>query len=103
MPPTRRTLVLTGATGFIGSRVASYFAEHDWNVIALARNIPVLTKAEKTTTSNGWSIFPGHTIHLSNVLYSQYDLSSGEAIIPDVVDLFIHAAYRSEEHTSELQ
>jgi UDP-glucose 4-epimerase len=74
----RPTLVITGATGFIGRHIASYFVERDWHVVALVRNSP--------------------DQHLKNVLYSKYDLASGEeAIIPDEVDAFIHAGYIKNE------
>ncbi len=79
MSEKRPTLVITGATGFIGRHIASHFVEHNWHVIALVRNSP------------------DH--HLKNILYSKFDLVTGEeAVIPDTVDVFIHAAYIRNEN-----
>jgi nucleoside-diphosphate-sugar epimerase len=103
MPPKRPTLVITGATGFIGRHIASYFAARDWHVIALVRNIPLITKTIKPaisdSSSSDWQIFPiSQNNHQENILYSKYDLASGEeAIIPDYIDAFIHAGYIKQE------
>lgn len=37
MPSNERTLLLTGATGFLGSNLAREFLKHDWTVVALVR------------------------------------------------------------------
>lgn len=74
MSEKRPTLVLTGATGFIGKHLADYFLAHNWTVVALVRIAP-----EK---------------HSRNILYTKYDLASGEPVhLPDEIDAFIHAGY----------
>jgi nucleoside-diphosphate-sugar epimerase len=70
----RPTLVLTGATGFIGKNIAKAFAGKGWNVVAVVRNSPGK--------------------HLRNVLYTKHNLENPEAVcLPDDIDVFIHAAY----------
>jgi nucleoside-diphosphate-sugar epimerase len=82
MPDRRPTLLITGATGFIGSHLASHFAARDWNVIALVRHIP-----QKPAT---------------NILYSFHDLLSNHpAEIPDDIDVFIHAGYIPQEKEND--
>ncbi len=74
MSEKRPTLVLTGANGFIGKHIASYFTDKGWNVIAAVRNAPIK--------------------QLQHVLYTKHDLAKSESVcLPDEVDVFIHAGY----------
>jgi nucleoside-diphosphate-sugar epimerase len=74
MSERRPTLVLTGATGFIGKHIASFFAARNWMVVALVRHMPAKP--------------------LANVLYFRYDFTSpGPVVLPDTIDAFIHAGY----------
>lgn len=68
------TIAITGANGFIGSRIATYFSGKGWNVIALVRN--------PSANKNG------------NILYRKFDLSQKLAgDILENVDYLVHAAY----------
>ena len=74
MSEKRPTLVLTGANGFIGKHIASWFVTKGWNVIAVVRNSP--------------------EEHIRHVLYTKHDLAKSESVcLPDVIDVFIHAGY----------
>lgn len=70
-----KTLLLTGATGFIGNELLHYFRALGWKIVALVRKEP----AKKT---------PG-------VVYQHFDLVSprlhNETF--EEIDVFIHAAY----------
>ncbi len=82
MSEKRPTLVLTGATGFIGKNIAANFVARDWHVIGIARNAP-----EK---------------HQKNILYSKHDLISGQNIsLPDDIDAVIHAGYIKQENGND--
>jgi nucleoside-diphosphate-sugar epimerase len=75
----RPTLVLTGATGFIGKHIASWFVAKGWNVVAVVRSSP--------------------EVHLLHVLYCKHDLSRSESVcLPDDIDVFIHAGYIKHEN-----
>ncbi|MDQ3109069.1 MAG: NAD(P)-dependent oxidoreductase [Bacteroidota bacterium] len=74
MSEKRPTLVLTGANGFIGKHIATFFVGKGWNVVAVVRNSPEQ--------------------HLLHVLYSKHDLAKSESVcLPDNIDVFIHAGY----------
>lgn len=78
MSEKRPTLILTGATGFIGKHIATYFIAQDWHVVGIARSAP-----EK---------------HEKNILYAKHDLISNETIaLPDEIDAIIHAGYIKQE------
>lgn len=73
-----KTLLLTGATGFIGSFLANHFAAKGWNVIALVRALPAET--------------------IPNIRFIRHDLETADAFeLPGPVDLFIHAGYIKQE------
>ncbi len=74
----RPTVVLTGASGFIGKHLAEHFLTKEWNVIAIVRNAP--------------------EVHIKNILYFKHDLSKSEPVcLPDDIDVFIHAGYIKQE------
>jgi nucleoside-diphosphate-sugar epimerase len=76
------TLVLTGASGFIGRHLADYFVQRDWTVIAFVRIAP-----EK---------------HPRNILYIKHDLLSDlPASLPDEIDVFIHAGFIKQENGND--
>ncbi len=82
MGERRPTLVLTGATGFIGKHIASFFTVRGWHVIALVRHMPAKP--------------------LVNVLYFRHDLTSaGPVVLPDTIDAFIHAGYVRQENGND--
>ena len=67
MTEKKPVLLLTGATGFIGKHVVTYFVSLGWHVIGLARKIPGDPP--------------------ENVSYLKYDLLSDESIsIPEKVE-----------------
>lgn len=70
-----QTLLLTGATGFIGNELLQHFRTRGWNIVALVRKEP----AKKT---------PG-------VIYRHFDLVSPllDSDTFEKIDAFIHAAY----------
>lgn len=74
MSEKRPTLVLTGANGFIGKHIATFFVTKGWNVVAVVRNSPEQ--------------------HLLHVVYTKHDLAGSETVcLPDDIDVFIHAGY----------
>lgn len=74
----QKTLLLTGATGFIGSFLANHFAAKGWNVIALIRTVP-----QKT---------------VEGVRFIQHDLETASSFeLPESADLFVHAGYIKQE------
>src|SRR5437879_8426593 len=73
--PPAPTLLITGATGFVGSALLTHFIAQGWNVVALVRNEPAQPRR--------------------GVVYRPFDLASPR-LAPDTfegVDVFIHAAY----------
>jgi NADH dehydrogenase len=73
------TIVITGATGFIGSLMADYFAALGWSVIAPVRKIPA-----------------GENLH--GIRYLQHDLSTAKSItLPESVTAFVHCGYIRQE------
>lgn len=82
MGERRPTLVLTGATGFIGKHIASFFVARDWLVIALVRYMPAKP--------------------LTGVLYFRYDFTSSEPLVlPDIINAFIHAGYVKHDNGAD--
>ncbi len=72
------TIIITGATGFIGSHLVTHFATRGWKIIALVRTAP-----EKT---------------LPAVSYVQYDLKNSlENHIFSGADFLVHCAYIKDE------
>lgn len=69
------TLLLTGATGFIGSHIAAHFSGLGWKIVALSRKIP----ENRISDSIEWKIFD----------LAQQDLPE----LPERIDAFIHAGY----------
>src|SRR5882762_4196111 len=102
MSEKKPTLVLTGATGFIGKHIASYFVERGWHVIALVRNVPAIAKFIDHNSPT-WNIFSvSQNTHATNVLYQKYDLASGEIVdLPDDIAAFIHAGYIKQENIND--
>jgi nucleoside-diphosphate-sugar epimerase len=71
------TIAITGANGFIGSGLVSYFSQKGWQVVCLVRRPP----AEST----------------KGILYRSYDVSrSPSKSLLDGVDYLVHAAYVKE-------
>lgn len=73
------TIAVTGANGFLGSQLVSYFSEHGWRVVALVRH-------------------PQQYPKKNNITYVEYDLL--KAPRPDVlrgVDYVVHAAYIKQD------
>ena len=70
----RPTIIITGANGFVGQQLVSYFSTKGWRVKALVRVVP-----EKT---------------VKEVVYIKYDLEQNpdEAIFDDS-DYLVHCAY----------
>lgn len=78
------TIAITGANGFIGSNLVTYFHKRGWKVIALVRNPPV------KNTEKG-------------VIYREYDLSKlpSETLL-EGVDYLVHAAYIAQDSSHSL-
>jgi nucleoside-diphosphate-sugar epimerase len=70
----KKTVIITGASGFLGSALVEYFKQQGWQVIALVRN------------AGGYSA-PG-------VTYVEYDLSKpfDDSVFAGA-DYLVHAAY----------
>jgi nucleoside-diphosphate-sugar epimerase len=77
-------VIITGASGFIGSELCAYFANKNWNVIGFVRHIPA--------------------IRVPNVVYLEYDLIKevNETIFPDT-DFLIHCAYIKNDIEKNVQ
>lgn len=72
--PSKPTIAITGASGFLGSELVRHFVAKDWNVIGLVRNA-----AERRG---------------QNITYREYDISSPpETSLLAGVDYLVHAAY----------
>jgi nucleoside-diphosphate-sugar epimerase len=68
------TIAITGANGFLGSALTSWFLSKGYHVIALVRTIPGQPRA--------------------NVSYIRFDLSNGQCSEQNIAaDVLIHAAY----------
>ena len=71
----KRTIAVTGANGFIGNHLVKYFAEHNWNVLALQRT------PDKETQKN--------------ITYVPYSLSSAlDDKVLSGIDWLVHSAYQ---------
>ena len=72
------TIIITGANGFIGTKLVNYFSSKNWNVIAFVHHLP----KEK----------------LENVVYREYDLTKSQNEDSFIhADYMIHAAYMKKE------
>ncbi|HLG03616.1 MAG TPA: NAD-dependent epimerase/dehydratase family protein [Bacteroidia bacterium] len=70
----RKTLLITGGTGFIGSHICRKFIEEGWHIVSLVRKIP----AVKTDAID----------------YMLFDLKKPVVPeLPSTIDVFIHAAF----------
>lgn len=70
------TIAITGASGFVGGVLTTYFLDKGWKVVALARTIPAKGEARK------------------NLEYRSYDIQKpiNAGTLKDV-DYIVHAAY----------
>ena len=74
---SKKTIAITGAGGFVGTELATYFSNKGWKVIGLVRDP---AKYQKQAPKN--------------VRYEAYDLSKPvAAVLFENVDYVVHAAY----------
>jgi nucleoside-diphosphate-sugar epimerase len=74
------TVFITGASGFVGSRLVKFFATRGWNVVGLVRD-------------------PGRCEARKNVRYIAYDLYGPlDETIFEGIDYLVHTAYVKFDH-----
>lgn len=78
--PKNPTIAITGANGFLGTALVSYFSSKGWNVIALVRNAPRYRNSRQVT-------------------YAEYDLAKPvEKTLLSGVDYLVHTAYIQQDY-----